>query len=83
MGNWIERESTHSRRGGIPQTISDPPMRYFVKDNRNEDGKSPEGDLLDGVYQNRLAEFLLQHEYGKGRKNTRRRPKMRSDGVME
>jgi hypothetical protein len=26
-------------------------MRYFVKDNRHQDGKSPQGDLLDGVYQ--------------------------------
>jgi hypothetical protein len=30
-------------------------MRYFVKDNRHQDGKSPQGDLLDGVYQNLLA----------------------------
>ena len=40
-------------------------MGYFVKDDSNEDGKSPQGDLLNGVYQNRLAYSLLQHEYGK------------------
>jgi hypothetical protein len=57
-------------------------MRYFVKDNRNEDGKSPEGDLLDVVYQNLLAESLLQHEYGKPWKNSSQ-PKIRSDGVSE
>ena len=45
-------------------------MGYFVKDNRRQDGKSPQRNLLDGVYQNRLAYSLLKHEYGKPWKNS-------------
>src|SRR5262245_34577663 len=57
-------------------------MRYFVKDNSNEHGKSSQGNLLDGVYQKRLAYSLLQHEYGKARENSSWRTKTRSNGVM-
>jgi hypothetical protein len=46
-------------------------MSYFVKDNRHQDRKSPESNLLDDFYQNRLIDCLFEHEYGKARENTR------------
>jgi len=45
-------------------------MSYFVKDNRHQDRESPQSNLLDGFYQNRLIDCLLQHEYGKALENT-------------
>jgi hypothetical protein len=45
-------------------------MSYFVKDNRRQDRESPESNLLDRFYQNRLIDCLLQHEYGKAPENT-------------
>ena len=55
-------------------------MSYFVKDNRHQNRKSPESNLLDGFYQNRLIDCLFEHEYGKARENTSWR---RNHGVLE
>jgi hypothetical protein len=82
VSNWVERQPAHSGGGRITQLVGNPAMGNFVKNDSNEDGDSPQSDLLDGVYQKRLAYSLLQHEYGKAWENTSLRRKTRSDGVM-
>ncbi len=76
MGERVERQTAHFGRSRITEQIGHPAMGDFMKNNGDQNGERPDGDLLNRVLQNCSGKVLLNHEYGKAYGNTRREKKV-------
>ncbi len=65
MRQRIQREPTHLLRGRISQSVRDPAMRNFMKDDRNENGRRQDRDCEDRLFQGRVegVAFLTPIRY--------------------
>src|SRR5262249_10706022 len=83
VGQRIECQSAHPRRGGVSQAIGHPTVSYLMEDYSDQNRQRPNRDLSNGFFQNSLIRGLCSMCTARAQKRQDEQIKECWNGMMD